>query len=340
MNRIAALIAAAQLALLASPISAQVADAKSGGQRTVITQSWVEEWDPVQGRWVKVADHEPTSHAEALPTVVTTIINGQAVSEARSGTRYARPINAESPAMTLAQYGPFVVANSHVARMVGSTNALSPQHFDAMLRDFPGITMLEMVEAPGTTNDIANLAVGRKIRAAGISTHVPRGGSVRSGAVELFLAGAMRTMDDSATFAVHSWLDNHGRQADDFAADHLAHRLYLDYYAEMGMSERQAREFYAMTNSVPHASALWLNAQDMRGWITPTSSVPHRFAARKVEATCTFCDRVEARLAETNARIAAMSLKPIALNMVSPMIGYGDLTELKLAWGHMSSLDS
>ena len=87
-----------------------------------------------------------------------------------------------------------------------------------------------MVEAPGTDNDIANLAVGRRIRAAGLATYVPRGGSVRSGAVELFLAGVERQIDDGAEFAVHSWLDNHGREANDFAADDPAHRLWSKVY--------------------------------------------------------------------------------------------------------------
>ena len=33
------------------------------------------------------------------------------------------------------------------------------------------------------------------------------------------------------------------------------------------MSEDKARAFYNMTNSVPHVSALWLDAGDMRPWV-------------------------------------------------------------------------
>jgi len=184
----------------------------------------------------------------------------------------------------LAQYGPFVVTSATSAAMIGSTDSASPAQFDAMLRDFPQLSMLEMIEAPGTTHDIANLAVGRRIREAGINTHVPNGGSVRSGAVELFLAGATRTMEQGAQFAVHSWLDNHGREADDFAADHSAHRLYIDYYVEMGMSEDHARDFYAMTNSVPHFSALWLDAADMRPWIQSDRAPALRATALRIAA--------------------------------------------------------
>ena len=79
-----------------------------------------------------------------------------------------------------------------------------------------------------------------------------------------------REVEDGARFAVHSWRDNRGREARDFAAGAPEHRYYLDYYREMGMSDAGARSFYAMTNSVPNARARWLDAQDMRGWLART----------------------------------------------------------------------
>jgi hypothetical protein len=147
-------------------------------------------------------------------------------------------------------------------------------------------------------------------------------------------------MEDGAEFAVHSWLDNHGREAGDFAANHPAHRLYLDYYVEMGMSEAQARSFYAMTNSVPHASARWFGADEMRGWIAPQNSNHRHFASRSVEAVCSFCDRVDASMAETNSIVAAMTFAPLALNTATPAIGYDDVTNVKIAWTDTSLLDS
>ena len=247
MKQIAAFFAIFQLLFVGAPALAQD---YYGGTRTVVTQSWVEEWDPVTQQWVRVSDVSPAE-----------------VEEVHVATRYAQPIAPRGMEPMLAQYGPFVVTSPTRAQLVGSTDRNSPAQFDAMLRDFPEIAVLDMVEAPGTSNDIANLKVARRIRAEGIATHVPNGGSVRSGAVEIFLAGATRTMDDGALFAVHSWLDNHGREADDFPPDHAAHRLYIDFYVEMGMTERQAREFYAMTNSVPHSEALWLRAEDIRPWL-------------------------------------------------------------------------
>jgi len=105
------------------------------------------------------------------------------------------------------------------------------------------------------------------IRSAGLTTHVPGDGSVRSGAVELFIAGAHRTIDEGARFAVHAWLDDTGHEATEYAAADPENRKYLAYYREMGMSPAEASSFYAMTNSAPHDHARWLSAGEMRQWV-------------------------------------------------------------------------
>ena len=105
------------------------------------------------------------------------------------------------------------------------------------------------------------------IRAAHLATHVPNGGSVRSGAVELFLAGAQRMADDGAEFAVHAWEDEDGAEATNYASDAEENRKYLIYYQEMGMDASTAQAFYAMTNSVPFEDARWFGAGEMRHWL-------------------------------------------------------------------------
>lgn len=165
----------------------------------------------------------------------------------------------------VAAYGPFRVLDAARAALVDATDGATPQQFEAMLRDHPGIATLELIECPGTDDDVANLALGRMIRARGIATHVPATGSVRSGAVELFLAGARRSADDGAEFAVHAWRDSDGREPGDYPASSPYNRSYVEYYAEMGVAQPQA--FYDMTNAVPNDAARWLTAQDMRGWL-------------------------------------------------------------------------
>jgi hypothetical protein len=177
---------------------------------------------------------------------------------------------------TGAAYGPFRVLDDNRAALVGITDGASPKQFAALLRDHPGLATLEMLDCPGTFDDLANLELGQMIRKAGIATHVPSDGSVRSGAVELFLAGRERRIDDGAEFAVHAWEDEAGLEATDFAADAPENRKYLTYYREMGMDAAQAAAFYAMTNSVPFERARWLDAAEMRGWLPEAQIEPVR----------------------------------------------------------------
>lgn len=158
----------------------------------------------------------------------------------------------------LAVFGPFRVTDPASADMVGLVDSGTPAQFAAMLRAYPGIATLRMIECPGSADDEANLRLARMLRRARIETVVPAGGSVRSGAVELFLAGVRRRADSHAEFAVHSWRDELGREARDLPATDPVHREYLDFYREMGLSEDSARRFYALTNSVSHDDAVYL----------------------------------------------------------------------------------
>jgi hypothetical protein len=180
--------------------------------------------------------------------------------------RYVAVAPAPVPA-GIARFGPFRVLDRTRAALVDVTGPASPAQFEAMLRAYPGIALIEMVECPGTEDDRANLKLGRMIRARGLATHVPAGGSVRSGGVELFLAGRQRIADPGAEFAVHAWEDEDGREATDYAPDAPENRAYIDYYREMGMAPDQASAFYAMTNSVPFEQARFFGAEEMQRWV-------------------------------------------------------------------------
>jgi hypothetical protein len=198
--------------------------------------------------------------------VIEDVIELVAATDQAGSERFVAAAPAPIP-QGIARFGPFRVIDGQRAALVDVTNARSPAQFEAMLRAYPGIATLEMIECPGTDDDRANLKLGRMIRARGIATHVPAGGSVRSGGVELFLAGARRIADPGSEFAVHSWADEHGREARDYPVNAPENRAYIDYYKAMGMPESEAKAFYAMTNSVPHADAKWLTAQDMGRWV-------------------------------------------------------------------------
>lgn len=168
---------------------------------------------------------------------------------------------------SIAHFGPFDVVAPDRVELNGSIESDTPGQFKTLLRAFPAIRQIDMVDCPGTGDDQANLILARLIRRAGITTYVPDGGSVRSGGVELFLAGAKRRAAPSAEFAVHSWIDEDGLEPADFADSDPVNREYVDYYREMGMSEDKAKAFYALTNSVPHDDALFLKTPDIAAFI-------------------------------------------------------------------------
>jgi hypothetical protein len=167
----------------------------------------------------------------------------------------------------LASFGPFHMVAPDRAELIGSIESETPAQFRALLRAFPGLAQIDMIECPGTGDDEANLALARMVRSAGIATYVPDGGSVRSGGVELFLAGAKRSAAPTAEFAVHSWRDEDGYEAGDFAANDPVHLEYIKFYRDMGLSDTEARSFYAMTNTAPHDDALYLNSRDLARYV-------------------------------------------------------------------------
>ena len=203
----------------------------------------------------------------AAPAAAGELVVYETVEVSDAGSeRFVATAPAEVP-HGIASFGPFRVLDRTRAALVDVTDEASPAQFEAMLAAYPGIAMIEMIDCPGTEDDRANLKLGRMIHARGISTHVPAGGSVRSGGVELFLAGKSRRADPGSEFAVHSWADEDGREAKDYPESAPENRAYIAYYEDMGMAEGEAKAFYAMTNSVPNAGAKWLTSGDMGQWV-------------------------------------------------------------------------
>lgn len=167
-----------------------------------------------------------------------------------------------------ARFGPFAVVDASTVRMAGDVTSATPRQFAAMLAAFPGLKRIEMVDCPGSLDEDANLTLARAIRRAGMETVVPSGGSIRSGAVELWLAGATRSAAPDAEFGVHSWADEYGREANDYPANDPVHAEYLGLYRELGMDAAKAREFYALTNATPFDEVRYLTRADMARFVT------------------------------------------------------------------------
>ena len=182
--------------------------------------------------------------------------------------RYAPAATLATLGHAKANFGPFSVIDGTTVRMAGDVTSSTPRQFAAMLAAFPGLKRLEMVDCPGSLDEEANLILARAIRRAGMETVVPAGGSIRSGAVELWLAGVTRRAAPDAEFGVHSWADEYGREANDYPANDPVHAEYLGYYREMGLNDAKARAFYALTNSTPFDDVRYLTRDDMARFVT------------------------------------------------------------------------
>ena len=87
----------------------------------------------------------------------------------------------------------------------GNTNGMSVSMVRRFLDDNPQVDTLVMGKMPGTRDADMNTRIAREIRKRGLKTHLPKNGFIASGAVDLFLAGAQRTMECGALIGVHSW---------------------------------------------------------------------------------------------------------------------------------------
>jgi hypothetical protein len=229
------MLVSAALLLFARPAEAQ----------TIIVERWAADEAPVELTWTETVAVENPGYAKASQRFVPFAVEPAAL----------RP--------ALASYGPFRLVAPDTVEMVGTVDSASPRDFAALMAAHPGVKRLVMVDCPGSIDEAANHLLARAVRRAGLETHVPQGGSVRSGAVELFLAGVRRSAHASAEFGVHSWRDEDGYEASDFPADDPVHAEYLSYYRDMGLSAETARRFYALTNSVPFDDVRYLAAREM-----------------------------------------------------------------------------
>lgn len=244
--------------LIVAALAALLAFAPAQAQRVVTITTTTVTWT-----------YEDGAYEEAGDDAAALLDDEALAAEADLGAtrRYAPSASLATIGHAKARFGPFAVIDARTVRMAGDVTAATPRQFAAMLAAFPGLKRIEMVDCPGSLDEEANLILARAIRRAGLETMVPAGGSVRSGAVELWLAGVRRRAAPDAEFGVHSWMDEDGRQANDYPANDPVHAEYLSYYREMGMDDAKARAFYALTNSTPFDDVRYLTRGDMARFV-------------------------------------------------------------------------
>ena len=158
---------------------------------------------------------------------------------------------------------PFQIIDDTTIRLHGEINSDTELAFDQVMRQNPNTELIIFGIAPGSDDDETNLRVGRKVHQLGLNTHVEDNGEIASGAVDLFLAGARRSLGSNAMVGVHSWSDGRN-EATDFPRDSEEHLFFIEYYIDIGMTEQQAEDFYFFTiNAAPADDIHWMTASEL-----------------------------------------------------------------------------
>jgi len=149
-----------------------------------------------------------------------------------------------------------------VAVLSGNLTSRAPKQVQRLLNRHPDLTTIEIWDCPGSTDDYAALKAARLVRGAGLDTTVPADGEIASGGVDFFIAGVNRTVHASAGVGVHSWSEGglNGYEGNELPQDDPEHRVYLEFYEDMGIPE----DFYWWTLAVAASNDIhWMTREEL-----------------------------------------------------------------------------
>ncbi|MEM9600614.1 MAG: hypothetical protein AAF926_06300 [Pseudomonadota bacterium] len=143
--------------------------------------------------------------------------------------------------------------------IMGELNSKSFAQVQTAISEHPEIDTLVFTAMPGSLDDETTFAMGRWLREEGLNTHLTARSVIASGAVDLYLSGVSRTMEQGAQLGVHSW--GYGsKEATDFPKDDPAHELNKSYIVDLGVPE----EFYWFTiHQAPADAIYWMNEDEV-----------------------------------------------------------------------------
>ncbi len=172
--------------------------------------------------------------------------------------------------------------------LIGTLNSQSLRRITSALDKNPAVDTLVFTANPGSADDETTFLLGREIRRRGLKTHALADSVLASGAVDLFLSGTSRTMEQGARFGVHSWSDGE-KTATDYPRDHQAHNLNATYVRDLLGTDA----FYWFTiEAAPFDGMHWMTAAEIQQYnmltapVLPASMerVPFsRFAASRMQ---------------------------------------------------------
>ena len=133
----------------------------------------------------------------------------------------------------------------------GTTFSNSYIHAKAFLDENPQVRTLVLQRMPGTKDSFNNLRIARMIRERGINTHLQKRSVIASGAVDLFISGAERTLDCGAMIGVHSWSVGKFISPKDMGRDD-ARIIHENFLSDMGIDP----SFYVFTREAAEPESM------------------------------------------------------------------------------------
>lgn len=144
-----------------------------------------------------------------------------------------------------------------VAYMTGVITAKTPATILQLLFEHPLITTIEMINVPGSIDDVANLRASLYVHQFGLTTKLNSRSNVSSGGTDFFLAGKKRIVEQGAKIGVHSWAGG-SVAATDLPKSDDSHKKYLEYYNIVGIPQ----EFYWYTLNAATADNMHIMTED------------------------------------------------------------------------------
>ena len=153
--------------------------------------------------------------------------------------------------------------------MNGTIGPSTPFRVMELVFYHPEVETIVMVDVPGSLDDDSCLRASQMVRAHRLNTHLRSDGEVASGGTDFFQAGAKRTCERGAKFGIHSWSE-FGAEGSDYPRDSEEHKMYLDYYDEMGIPQ----SFYWYTLEVATANHIhWMTEEELSKYNMLTSPI-------------------------------------------------------------------
>jgi hypothetical protein len=150
--------------------------------------------------------------------------------------------------------------------MNGVINSKSLKNFNNIYSAYPNIKNINIKTCEGSMDDETNLLLSAKVHELKINIHLMDNGLIASGGVDFFLAGIKRTMGSNTKIGVHSWAGSNddGKEvtAKYFPVGHQFHLPYINYYKNVGFTQKDAEAFYYFTINAAKAESIhWMTIE-------------------------------------------------------------------------------